>query len=72
MNAQEVEIQLHEQWMQHPITRQLINKINEHKEKFVTQLSTHASDQSITDQTIRSYAINIRNTDAILKLIHNN
>lgn len=63
--------QLHNEWLQNPVTQQALSRIREHKDKFVKILSQDAQNPDISDVVYRHSGVNIRNTDAILSLLTN-
>ena len=70
-NMAQVLRQQHAQWLEHPCTTTILNAIRQHKNSFVELMSNNASNTAVNDTAFRSFAINLRNTDAILAVMTN-
>lgn len=58
-----------EQWIAHPVTKLVIQAILKHKKSFIDRMTSGACDSEITDQQIRFHTVNMKNTEAVLKII---
>lgn len=63
--------QQHAQWLEHPCTQTILGAIRQHKNGFIELMSNNASNTAVNDTAFRSFAINLRNTDAILAVMTN-
>lgn len=71
ISNQEVIRDAYEVWIRHPITVLLLSNLEKHKKGFVNKITSESMSILTPDQSIRHYAINIKNTEAIISLIKN-
>lgn len=61
--------ELHQQWIKHPMTQMCLGLIGKFREIHVNTVSANVTNIAVSDSNFRGMAINIKNTDAIVKLI---
>lgn len=59
----------HQNWLQHPVTVQLLKNLNKHRESFVKTLSSGAGNSEEPEVMFRVNAYGIRTTDAITTMV---
>jgi len=59
------------EWKQHPVTVQFVKNLIAHRKSYIDRASNESMNSSTDDASIRRYAINMKNTEAIIAMIAN-
>ena len=62
--------QMHQQWLNSPVTRTVIEALKKHKQKFINQAVTSSTDYTIPDQAIRLQIAQVKSIDAVLIILN--
>ena len=60
----------HEQFIQNPISSQIAKLLQRHENNIVDFIATKAMDNTVTDQQLRNYAVQLAETRKIIKTIY--
>ena len=66
---EQIQQELYQQWLAHPITVLLIKNLKTDKEFFVNKIATVATDPTESDLRVRYYGFGIKNIANILSMI---
>ena len=61
--------QQHQDWLQHPTTRQLLSNLEKHKQSFVKALSAGSGNTAEPEISFRLQAYGIRTVDGVVTMI---
>lgn len=71
MNAKQEDVlrEMYTEWVKHPVTKQLVEGLKNHREKFVKELSQASRDPNVSEVSIRRLGIGISDVDAFMLMI---
>ena len=62
-------VAIHQQWLQHPCTKEALKLIESCEKALTDNIATHALDTDISDAKIRYYGVQLRNTANLRKIL---
>lgn len=66
-----VAAQQHQDWLQHPTTKQMLSNLEKYKQSFVRALSAGAGNTAEPEVSFRLQAYGIRTVDGVVAMVSN-